>query len=82
MYSPKIKEDYIPRLFRLKRQRQIPMTKLVNEIIGDYLKRLEEAERENRAREITLHLLSKDKKGGNGHEQSSDSRAGLPAPPS
>lgn len=59
MYSPKINEDYIPELFRLRRQRQIPMTKLVNEIIGEYLERVKTAERENRAREITADILSR-----------------------
>ena len=38
MYSPKIKEEYIPILFRLSNVQKIPMTKLVNRIINDYLK--------------------------------------------
>ena len=37
MYSPKIFEPYIPTLYRIKKRRGIPMTKLVNEIIGKYL---------------------------------------------
>ena len=37
MYSPKIKEEYIPVLFKMSASRRIPMTKLVNEIIRDYL---------------------------------------------
>ena len=41
MYSPKIKEEYIPILFRLSNVQKIPMTKLVNRIINDYLKRSE-----------------------------------------
>ena len=39
MYSPKIKEEYIPILFRLSKAKGIPMTKLVNRIIEEYLKR-------------------------------------------
>ncbi len=39
MYSPKIKEEYIPILFRLSNVQRIPMTKLVNRIINDYLKK-------------------------------------------
>ena len=37
MYSPKIKEEYIPELFRMALSKKIPMTKLVNRIIKDYL---------------------------------------------
>ena len=37
MYSPKIKEEYIPILFKISASRGIPMTKLVNQIIKDYL---------------------------------------------
>ena len=41
MYSPKIKEEYIPILVRLSNVQKVPMTKLVNRIINDYLKRSE-----------------------------------------
>lgn len=41
MYSPKIKEEYIPILFSLSNVQKVPMTKLVNRIINDYLKRSE-----------------------------------------
>lgn len=37
MYSPKIKEKYIPKLYRIAKSQSIPMTKLVNEVIEDYL---------------------------------------------
>ena len=33
MYSPKILPDLIPRLYRKAKERGIPMTKLVNEIL-------------------------------------------------
>lgn len=37
MYSPKIKEEFLPILFRISASKRIPMTKLVNQIIKDYL---------------------------------------------
>jgi hypothetical protein len=37
MYSPKINEELIPALFKIARLRKIPMTKLVNQIIKNYL---------------------------------------------
>ena len=37
MYSPKIKEEYIPILFKISASKRIPMTQLVNKIIKDYL---------------------------------------------
>jgi len=39
MYSPKIKEEFIPILYRISASQRIPMTKLVNQIIKDYLER-------------------------------------------
>ena len=42
MYSPKIKEELIPVLYRLAREMEIPMTRLVNSLIE---KSLEEIER-------------------------------------
>ncbi len=38
MYSPKIKEEYIPVLYRLARSRGVRMTHLVNQIIREALK--------------------------------------------
>ena len=37
MYSPKIKEELIPRLYRLRIQLKVPMTHLVNEAVENYL---------------------------------------------
>ena len=37
IYSPKIKEEFIPVLFRISASKGIPMTKLVNQIIREYL---------------------------------------------
>ena len=77
MYSPKIREDYIPKLFRLARYRNIPMTRLVNEIVGDYFERLRKATLKLQSREITRDLLSKRKRGDK-NEQPINSRTGLP----
>ncbi len=43
-YSPKIKEEYIPVLYYLARCLRIPMTRLVNEIVGGVLESLEDEE--------------------------------------
>jgi len=37
MYSPKISEELVPELFKVAVSKKIPMTKLVNRIIKDYL---------------------------------------------
>ena len=37
MYSPKVKEEYIPMLLKISASKRIPMTQLVNRIIKDYL---------------------------------------------
>ena len=37
MYSPKIDEKLIPKLYRLAKSRNKPMTKIVNEIIAAHL---------------------------------------------
>jgi len=37
MYRPKIKEEYMPILSKISESKTIPMTKLVNQIIEDYL---------------------------------------------
>ena len=39
MYSPKIKEIFIPQLYQLKRKTNKPMTHLVNEAVQQYLRR-------------------------------------------
>jgi hypothetical protein len=45
MYSPKIDEELIPRLYRLRKLKRIPMTRLVNGILRSVLPALEEEER-------------------------------------
>ncbi len=37
MYSPKIREDLIPKLYRLAKARKQPMTTLVNDLIEESL---------------------------------------------
>mgnify|MGYP001611673217 CR=1 FL=1 len=37
MYSPKVSEEFIPELFKLKQQSGKPMTKLVDEAVRKYL---------------------------------------------
>ena len=44
MYSPKIKEELIPRIYRLGKLKKVPMTRLVNEILQRALLELEEKE--------------------------------------
>ena len=41
MYSPKIDEELIPRLYRLRKLRKIPMTRLVNEILEKAVSEME-----------------------------------------
>ena len=57
MYSPKIREDYIPTLYRLAKLKGVPMTKLVNGIIKSYFDQLESSANELKAREKTKNLL-------------------------
>lgn len=47
MYSPKIDEDLIPRIYRLGKLKKVPMTRLVNEILQRELSEMEEEERGN-----------------------------------
>jgi hypothetical protein len=44
MYSPKIDEELIPRLYRLRKLKKIPMTRLVNGILENALRELEKEE--------------------------------------
>jgi hypothetical protein len=46
MYSPKINEELIPRLYRLRKLKKIPMTRLVNGILESALLELEKEEPE------------------------------------
>ncbi len=41
MYSPKIKENYIPILYKIARARGLPMTHIVREALDEYLSKPE-----------------------------------------
>ncbi len=41
MYSPKIKENYIPVLYKIAKARGMPMTHIVREALDEYLKKPE-----------------------------------------
>lgn len=43
MYSPKIREELIPRLYRLARNGKVPMTRLVNRLLEQGLAELEQS---------------------------------------
>ena len=40
MYSPKISEDLIPHLYRMAKDRRVPMTVLTNQIIKQFLDKI------------------------------------------
>ena len=44
MYSPKIAEDLIPILYRMRKARKIPMTRLVDSILREALRNMEAAD--------------------------------------
>ena len=56
MYSPRIQEEYIPLLYRKAKELKIPMTKLVNQIIAEALRKEENDDTDGTvlARETTL----------------------------
>ena len=56
MYSPKINEDLIPDIYKLSKATQKPMTKVVDEIIGDYLSKIEIREEKITINEIVPKL--------------------------
>ena len=41
MYSPKIKETYIPMLYKIAKARGLPMTHIVREALDEYLNKPE-----------------------------------------
>jgi len=45
MYSPKIKEEFIHKLFQIKQKTGKPMTKQVNEAIREYVVKFEQDEK-------------------------------------
>jgi hypothetical protein len=59
MYSPKINEDLIPKLYALAKSENKPMTEVVNLILSDALKQTE------------IAVPAAQTKGGENHEQNS-----------
>ena len=45
MYSPKISEDLIPQLYRIRVREGIPMTRLVNQILTQFIKEYQNEDR-------------------------------------
>lgn len=45
MYSPKIREDLIPKLYKIAKKKGVPMTELVNGIIREALEKEYKANR-------------------------------------
>ena len=58
-YSPKISEDLIPILYHLAKRQKMPMTRLVNEIIENYINQMEDALHEMKAKELSKALLER-----------------------
>lgn len=65
LYSPKIREDLIPKIYKLARFKGAPMTRIVDDIIRPAIIRLTETglfnemEKEERAiKELTSHIKS------------------------
>jgi hypothetical protein len=57
MYSPKIKEELIPYLYKEAKNHKIPMTKYVNQIIETHLSEI--------GKEYDSELFSKTEQGNN-----------------
>ena len=47
MYSPKLPEELIPRLWRLAQERKVPMTHLVRDAVVQYLTKEEKGENDS-----------------------------------
>ncbi len=48
MYSPKINEELVKQLYKLKQQNRKPMTNMVNEAVTEYLIKCEEKDEKPR----------------------------------
>jgi len=57
MYSPKIKEELIPKIYKIAKIRGIRMTALVNEILGEALKKMEAKEFESMDLKLKLKQM-------------------------
>ncbi|HEX3036003.1 MAG TPA: hypothetical protein VHT73_12920 [Thermodesulfobacteriota bacterium] len=61
MYSPKISEDLIPRLYKVAKARGVPMTKLINRILKRSLIYMERKEMMKNQLDLPLEEVSDDK---------------------
>jgi hypothetical protein len=59
IYSPRIRPDLIPVIYRLAKLKGVPMTKYVNSIIDEHIENLKAAANEMQAREITKDIFRK-----------------------
>ncbi len=57
MYSPKINEELVPKLYRLGKAYKKPMTKVVDEILKEYLSKIEIKEELSIKNEINATLV-------------------------
>jgi hypothetical protein len=53
MYSPKVKEELVRKLYKLKQQNRKPMTSMVNEAVIEYLIKSEEKDGKARLRKVS-----------------------------
>jgi hypothetical protein len=68
VYQPKIRDDLIPRLYRLAKALNIPMTRLVNHILEHGIVRVEEgAEHVSETTTTTYHRKKRQKERGDGY---------------
>ena len=63
MYSPKVPEQLIPRLYQLAKNRRIPMTRLVAQLIQLGLTHLERETSQERATEVKQRSVNTTTKG-------------------
>jgi hypothetical protein len=64
MYSPKIREDLVPRIYQEAKKAGVKMTVWVNAVIELALKKIDEAEKENAKKEKRSTNKSEFEKGG------------------
>ena len=53
MYSPKLKEELVRKLYQLKQRNRKPMTNMVNEAVTEYLIKCEEKDGKARLRKVS-----------------------------
>jgi hypothetical protein len=61
MYSPKISEDLIPELYQIGKQRKRPMTKLVDEVLRNWLVSIKQGDRADEDCECTGKCIQEQK---------------------